>query len=155
MRRFRFYLVFLSLISASLSLKAQVVQISGSVYDYNNRLPVEAVSVICTCGNGTVTDSNGHYNILVREHDSLYFSYLGKNTIKYPVDTIKYPDAFEIGLHIDVKWLPEVKVKTHNYYMDSVENRRAYAKVFDYKKPGIVINQSSGFSKPLGKRRTG
>lgn len=127
----------------SATLKAQVVQVSGSVYDFSNRLPIEAVSVVCTCGSASITDSNGHYNILVREHDSLYFSYLGKNTIKYPVDTIKYPEAFEIGLHVDVKWLPEVKVKTHNYYMDSLENRRAYAKVFDYKKPGIAINRNS------------
>lgn len=125
------------------SLKAQVIQVSGSVYDFNNRLPIEAVSVFCTCGSGAITDSAGHYDILVRDHDSIYFSYLGKNTIKYPVDTIRYPEAFEIGLHVDVKWLPEVKVQTHNYYMDSVENRRAYAKVFNYQKPGIAVNRNS------------
>ncbi len=123
--------------------KAQVIQIEGTVYDFNNRLPIEAVSVLCTCGSGTLTDSNGHYSILVTDHDSLFFSYLGKNTMKYPVDTIKYPEAFEIGLHVDAKWLPEVKVQTHNYYMDSVENRRAYAKIFDYKKPGLALNQST------------
>lgn len=126
------------------SANAQVIQISGSVYDFTNRLPIEAVAAQCTCGTGTLTDSNGHYSILVRDHDSIFFSYLGKNTIKYPVDTIRTPEDFEIGLHIDVKWLPEVKVQTHNYYMDSVENRHAYAKIFDYKKPGLAITNSSG-----------
>ncbi len=123
--------------------KAQIIQISGSVYDFSNRLPIEAVAVQCTCGSGTLTDSNGHYSIIVRENDSIFFSYLGKSTIKYPVDTIRSPEDFEIGLHIDVKWLPEVKVQTHNYYMDSVENRRAYAKIFDYKKPGLALNRIS------------
>ena len=137
------FLYIIAFFLCSLAAKAQIVQISGSVYDFNNRLPIEAVAVQCTCGSGTLTDSNGHYSIIVREHDSLFFSYLGKNTIKYPVDTIKAPEDFEIGLHIDVKWLPEVKVQTHNYYMDSVENRRAYAKIFDYKKPGLALNRSN------------
>ena len=131
------------LLFCGIAVKAQVQQISGSVYDFNNRLPIEAVAVQCTCGSGTLTDSNGHYSILVRDNDSLFFSYLGKSTIKYPVDTIKFPEAFEIGLHVDAKWLPEVKVQTHNYYMDSMENRRAYAKIFDYKKPGLALNRST------------
>ena len=131
------------LIFCSTAAKAQVLQISGSVYDFNNRLPIEAVAVQCTCGSGTLTDSNGHYSILVRDKDSLFFSYLGKSTIRYPVDTIKFPEAFEIGLHVDAKWLPEVKVQTHNYYMDSMENRREYAKIFDYKKPGLALNRST------------
>ncbi len=123
--------------------KAQSLRLSGSVYDFSNRFPIESVAVQCTCGSGTLTDSNGHYTILVTQRDSIYFSYLGKNTIKYPIDTIRYPEAFEIGLHVDAKWLPDVKVQTHNYYMDSVENRRAYAKVFNYQKPGLSLNRST------------
>ena len=116
----------------------------GSVYDYTNRQPIDAVSVICTCGTGVVTDSNGHYSIRVSTRDSVYFSYLGKNTMKYPVDTINNINAFEVGLHIDVKWLPEVKVMSHNYRLDSIQNRRDYAKVFEYKKPGLAISRNSG-----------
>ncbi len=138
-----FWPSFFAFLFCSLYANAQVLQISGSVYDFSNRLPIESVVVQCTCGSGAITDSNGHYTILVTQHDSVYFSYLGKNTIKYPVDTITYPDAFEVGLHVDVKWLPEVKVKTHNYYMDSVENRRAYAKIFDYKKLGLAISRNA------------
>jgi hypothetical protein len=63
--------------------------------------------------------------------------------MKYPVDTINNVSAFEVGLHIDVKWLPEVKVFSHNYRLDSIQNRRDYAKIFDYKKPGLSITNSN------------
>ncbi len=116
----------------------------GTVYDFANRRPIDAVSVICTCGTAVVTDSNGHYSIRISPKDSIYFSYLGKNTMKYPVDTISNVSQFEVGLHIDVKWLPEVKVLSHNYRLDSIQNRRDYAKVFDYKKPGLTISSNSG-----------
>ncbi len=135
--------LFVGLCCVGSSLKAQKLQLSGSVYDFSNRLPIESVTVQCTCGSGTLTDSAGHYSLFVSTKDSVFFSYLGKNTMKYPVDTIRYPQSFEIGLHIDVKWLPEVKVQTHNYFMDSVENRRAYDKVFNYKKPGLELSRNS------------
>ena len=139
----RFFFIGLFFFVFFCTAQAQTLRLSGSVYDFSNRIPIEAVAVQCTCGSGALTDSNGHYSLLVTQSDSIYFSYLGKNTIRYPVDTIKNTDAFEIGLHIDVKWLPEVKVQTHNYYMDSVENRRAYAKVFNYQKPGLALNKST------------
>ena len=124
-------------------MQAQAVLLSGTVYDFNNRLPIEAVSVQCTCGSGSITDSTGHYSLLVTQRDSVYFSYLGKNTIKYPIDTIKNAEAFDLGLHIDARWLPEVKVQTHNYYIDSIENRRDYAKIFDYRKPHLALSKNS------------
>lgn len=123
--------------------KAQTFDLRGTVYDYTNRHPIDAVSVFCTCGRGVVTDSSGQYVIRVSPKDSIYFSYLGKNTMKYPVDTISNVSAFEVGLHIDVKWLPEVKVLSHNYKFDSIQNRKDYAKVFNYKKPGLDISRSS------------
>lgn len=127
----------------TIATQAQVVPLSGTIYDFSNRLPIEAVSVQCTCGSGTITDSTGHYSLLVTQHDSVYFSYLGKNTIKYPVDTIKNSEDFDLGLHIDVRWLPEVKVQTHSYYIDSIENRRDYAKIFDYRKPHLALSKNS------------
>jgi len=64
--------------------------------------------------------------------------------MKYPVDTISNVSQFEVGLHIDVKWLPEVRVLSHNYHMDSLQNRRDYAKIFNYNKPGLAINSNTG-----------
>lgn len=121
---------------------AQEVKLHGTVYDYYSKKPIEAVTVLCTCGNHAFTDSSGQYNIKVQTTDSIWFSYLGKNTMKYPVDTISNTYNFEIGLHIDVAWLPEVKVKNRNYREDSIQNRLDYAKIFNFKKPGLQISQN-------------
>jgi len=42
-----------------------------------------------------------------------------------------------------VAWLPEVRVRNSNYKLDSIQNRNEYAKVFNFKKPGLSINSSS------------
>lgn len=119
---------------------AQGFILKGSVFDYYNRRPVEAVSVLSTGGGGSISDSLGHYQLKVNEKDSVWFSYGGKNTMKYPVDTISNPENFIIGLHIDVPWLPEVKIRGRNYNEDSVQNRKDYANIFNYKKPGLKLS---------------
>ena len=119
---------------------AQAISLKGVVYDYYNRHPLQAVSVFASNGNATVCDSSGRYSILVSERDSVWFSYLFKQTIKYPVDTIADLDNFEIALYVDAAWLPEVKVRNKNYYLDSLNNRREYAKIFNFKKPGVSFN---------------
>lgn len=125
------------------SANAQKFELQGNVYDYSNRRPIEAVSIVCSCGSGTISDSDGHYKLDVKQKDSIWFSYLGKNTMKYPVDTITNTLAFDIGLHVDIKWLPEVKVMTHNYISDSIENRKTYAKIFNYHKPGLELSRNN------------
>lgn len=123
-------------------LRAQQFTLHGTVYDYYNRQPLEAVSVFCSCGENTITDSTGKYRIKVSQRDTVWFSYLGKNTTKYPVDTISNLSNFEIGLHIDVAWLPNVKVQNRNYRLDSLQNRQDYAKIFNFRKPGLRISQN-------------
>ncbi|HEY2726060.1 MAG TPA: hypothetical protein VGI61_02725, partial [Parafilimonas sp.] len=85
--------------------------------------------------------SLGRYFINVKKNDSVWFSYLNKQTMKYPVDTITHPQSFDIALYVDVRWLPEVKVQTRNYKLDSIENRQTYAKAFNYRKPGLRFSQ--------------
>ncbi len=101
--------------------------------------PLNAVSVISTSGKGTTTDSNGNYIIVVREEDSLFFSYLGRSTMKFPLRTINVFNNFDIALHVDPTELKEVRVAPRNYRMDSLQNRRDYAKIFDFRKPGLSI----------------
>jgi hypothetical protein len=81
-------------------LLAQSITISGTVFDISARRPLEAVAVISSSGKGTVTDSMGHYSIQVRETDSIWFSLIGKTTMKYPVDTISNTDRFNVMLHL-------------------------------------------------------
>jgi hypothetical protein len=101
--------------------------------------PLEAVSVISTSGRGTTTDSNGNYVITVREEDSLIFSYLGRSTIKFPVREMNHTSGFDIALHVNPTELNEVRVAPKNYHMDSLQNRRDYEKIFDFRKPGVSL----------------
>ncbi|BAV09743.1 hypothetical protein SAMN05421788_1011177 [Filimonas lacunae] len=116
--------------------------IQGTVFDFFNKQRVEAVSVFSKSGSVAITDSLGRYSIPVRSGDSIWFSYLNKNTMKFSVDTIVNISSFDIGLHIDARYLPEVRVRNKNYKEDSVQNRKDYAKIFNFKKPGIALSSN-------------
>jgi CarboxypepD_reg-like domain len=113
--------------------------VHGTVFNMYRTRPLEAVSVICTSGKGTITDSNGNYSIMVSLADSIYFSYLGRATAKFAVSVINTASGFDIALHVDPLELKEVKVMPHNYRMDSLQNRKDYEKIFNFKKPGFKI----------------
>ena len=119
------------------TIQAQQVTISGTVYDITKKNPIDGVSVLSTSGRGTTTDSLGHYSITVYEKDSIYFSYLNKPTPKYPVIGIGNMAAFDISILKKVGELPNVFVRQRIYKLDSLQNRQDYAKIFDFRKPGL------------------
>lgn len=144
-----FLLVLFSLISFAVLAqhkKESYVTVSGTVYDISARSPIEAVAVLSTSGNGTLTDSLGKYSFTVRTSDSIWFSMLGKTTVKFPVDTIANLEQFNIMIHLKVTELPEVRVRNKNYKFDSLENRRDYAKVFNFKKPSLVLSDNKNYN---------
>jgi len=122
---------------------AQNVKLSGTVYDYFNKKPLDAVTVQTSTGSKTITDSTGKFVIMVSKEDSVWFSYLSKNTQKYPVDTISDLSNFEVALYVAANWLPAVKVRNNNYTFDSLQNRLEYAKVFNFRKPGLKLSSPS------------
>lgn len=122
-------------------------KIQGSVYDSSRTYPLEAVSVLTTAGRGTITDANGFYQIEAGERDSIYFSYLGKPTQKFPVAKIITPAQFDLALRVPVGVLKEVKVAPRNYKLDSIQNRKDYAKVFEFQRPNVESMTSVG---PMG-----
>lgn len=111
---------------------AAQVEISGTVYDISQQYAMAGVSVLSTGGTGTMTDSLGHYHIKVSSSDSLFFSYLGRATAKFPVQDIPRGYPFDMSLQITVDSLPSVFVRGHNYLLDSLETRKEYEKVFNY-----------------------
>ncbi len=125
---------------------AQNVIIKGRVFDISARRPLEAVAVISTSGKGTTTDSLGRYEIRVSMKDSIWFSMIGKSTMKYPVDTISNNDNFDVMIHVRSFDLPEVKVRNSYYKFDSIQNRKDYAKIFDFKKPGLRLSENPGYN---------
>ena len=106
--------------------------ITGTVYD-KSIYAMRGVSVMGTSGAGTVTDSLGRYHIKLAAGDSIYFSYLGKSTARYPVAEIPSGQPFDMSLQVATDSLPTVFVHPRDYRTDSIENRKEYAKVFDYK----------------------
>lgn len=136
---FIFFLIQLSLIS--LALYCQVT-IKGAVFDISGKRPLEGVSVLATSGKGTTTNVLGIYSITVNETDSIYFSYLNKPTVKFPANTIPSVNNFDISLHVPSNILPEVRVMPPGYKFDSMQNRQDYARIFNFKKPGIGISTS-------------
>jgi hypothetical protein len=129
--------IFFFLFAAGPSATAQVYKIRGTVYDSSRSYPLEAVSVLSSSGRGTVTNNEGFYEIVVSEKDSIWFSYLGKPTVKFPVLKMQNPMSFDISLQVSVPILREVKIKLKNYRQDSIQNRIDYAKIFNYQKPKL------------------
>src|SRR6202012_5454201 len=81
---------------------------------------------------GTATDSTGHYRIRMALEDSIYFSYLGKTTLRFPAKEINPNMPFDMALAVSIDSLPSAFVRGTNYLLDSLETRRDYAKVFNY-----------------------
>lgn len=126
------------------------VKVSGTVFEMNRTIPLSNVSVLTSRGRGTITDSNGHYTLVVADNDSIYFSYLGKPTPKYAVGSIPAVHQFDVSLHVNVTTLREVKVRPRSYSQDSAQNRLDYAKAFDFQKPGLGISSSPPASGNFG-----
>jgi hypothetical protein len=137
LRKFSFYIIFIACSFIASKAGAQSFKLRGTVYDSTKTYPIISVSVLSSSGKGTVTDNYGHYEIDVIETDSVWFSYLNKPTIKYPVKKIIDASRFDIAIHINVPVLKEVIVKPRNYKMDSIQNRIDYAKAFDWQKPKL------------------
>ena len=117
-------------------------RVKGTVYDSSRLYPVQSVTVLSSGGKGTITDVNGDYVIEVGEKDSIWFSFLGKPTIKFPVLKMTDPLHFDISIQVNILVLKGVTVSPRNYRLDSLQNRRDYAKIFDYRKPGLRTTTS-------------
>lgn len=122
--------------------------LSGTVYDSSRNNLIPGVEVKSTSGLSAITDSSGHYQLLINDGDSVFFIYNNKPTKKFSVQTIVDPTQFDIALKIiykgKYKTLKEVILHTKTYRQDSIENRQAYADVFDYEKPGIKTSITPG-----------
>jgi hypothetical protein len=126
----------------SLSGFAQV-EVRGTVYDQSQLFAMPGVSVMGTSGQGTTTDSLGRYKLKLPLEDSIFFSYLGRRTAKYPVKRIARDYPLDMSLAVRVDSLPLVVVRPKPYRYDSAENRDEYRKVFEYQ-PEYVVGGANG-----------
>ena len=124
--------------------------VKGTVYNMSKTYPVEGVSVLSSSGKGTVTGSSGSYALVVNETDSIYFSYLNKATVRFAVTGIANINQFDISINAPTNILPPVQVMPPSYKYDSTQNRQEYAKVFNFKKPGLGITSAPGSGAGVG-----
>jgi hypothetical protein len=108
------------------------MEVHGTVYDRSRYFAMPGVSVVSTSGQGTMTDSTGQYRLRVSRKDSIFFSYLGRATAKFPIRSIDPNSALDISIAVAVDSLPLVVVRPKAYRYDSMENRDEYRKIFDY-----------------------
>lgn len=145
----RSIVVIICLLSLLINAKAQSITVSGVVYDISGRRPIEAV-VVNSSNARTITDSIGRYTITAKPKDSLWFSLFGKNSQKFPIDTVTDPRNFNVMIHVAGYDLPEVKVRNSYYRLDSMQNRIDYAKYFNYQKPGLKLSNNQQLFGPAG-----
>lgn len=142
-----YMLLFIFVTLAFENLPAQII-VSGTVYDSSKLYVVPGVNVYSTSGLSATTDSLGAYHIQASKGDSISFFYMGKSTVKFPVETISNYNAFDISLRVKIrdkyKLLKGVTVFADTYRRDSLENRMAYSKIFDFDKPTIRSNYDPG-----------
>ena len=120
------------------------IKVKGTVYDDSKTYPIEAVSVMGTNGGFAISDTLGHFQIQVSDKDSIWFSYQGKPSPKFPVNKIADISRFDISLKLKMDVLQEVRVHARNYRQDSMQNRRDYAKIFNYQKVSVGSMTSIG-----------
>jgi hypothetical protein len=119
-------------------------KVKGTVYDSSGIYPVESVTVMSTGGKGTMTDSLGRYQLDVNETDSIWFSFLGRPTPRYPILKISDISRFDISIRLKMDIMKEVRIRSHSYIEDSIQNRRDYAKVFSFHRPNFESMTSIG-----------
>jgi hypothetical protein len=147
--KIRYFIVYIFLSCFIVKTNAQTSTISGVVYDISGRRPIESVTVN-SGKNKTITDSLGRYIITVKNSDSIWFSLFGKNTQKYPVDTVTDLHNFNVMIHVAGYDLPEVRVRNSYYRLDSIQNRNDYAKYFNYQPPGLRLSNNQQLFGPAG-----
>lgn len=143
MKKYYFFILLLLIFTTTAYAQKSI---SGFVYEDAFRTPLPDVSVFTTSGNTSYTDSFGHFTIPVSGNkDSIYFRYKTRNSKIFPVDTIINPENFEIAIHLNILakrknppgYLPDITVYSKDYRLDSIQNRRDYAAIFNYKKPSL------------------
>jgi hypothetical protein len=120
------------------------VVISGTVYDFSQKYTMTGVSVLSTSGAGTTTDSAGRYRIFLGQEDSIYFSYLGKATLRFPAKEINPNQPFDMALSVSIDSLPAAYVRGNNYMLDSLQTRKDYARVFSYSPTYLTNLKTTG-----------
>ncbi len=90
--------------------------LKGRIISIEDKLPLQSAHVInLNSVKGTITNSNGEFEVPAMANDTIFISYIGYQSIKLKItnDLLK-GNELEIAIHEKVVNIDEVTVKSHN-----------------------------------------
>jgi hypothetical protein len=125
------------------------VNLRGNVYrDSLSKKPIDSVLVYIKSGAYFFTDKQGGYQIAVSGGDTLWVYNHGKTHSFYMSRAMLASKIFDIYLNdttedkIAFHQLAPVFVRNSNYTKDSINNRKEYADIFNYKKARVGLGNN-------------
>lgn len=123
--------------------QAQTIMIDGVVSDISGAGPIIGAAVVEKgTSNGTVTDFDGHFALIVHSNASLEVSYMGYTTKTVPV---KGKTSFTIDLEEDSKALEEVIVVGYG----SMRKRDVTGSISSLSEKDLMINKPTDIATAL------
>jgi len=125
-------LFFLLLVPFALLAQAPHVTIEGTVIDSASGVPLQQVSVFENASaNGTLTDENGRYSLVLTKPGRLRFSYLGYGTKTVRIEMLSGDQTINMRLSVLPYYTPEINVTARKMYkLDSINFRKANSDIF-------------------------
>lgn len=94
----------------------EIVLLKGRVISINDNLPLQSAHIVnLNAIVGTITNTDGQFEIPARANDTIFISYIGFQSVKLKItrDLLK-GNELEIAIHEKVINIAEVTVKSHN-----------------------------------------
>ncbi|WP_133998966.1 hypothetical protein [Dinghuibacter silviterrae] len=131
-------LLSLFLVTWTYSLWGQVT-VQGTVYDRTVINGLQEVTINDIHGAIAVSDSLGHYSVTVPEGDTIYFSYLKKRTMPFPVKNLRDPMNFDVSIDAEGPAVTPIFITANSYHTDSLLNREENREIFDFQRQGHYV----------------
>ena len=96
--------------------EVDMIILKGRVISINDNLPLQSAHIVnLNAILGTITNTNGHFEIPAKANDTIFISYIGYQSVKLKItrDLLK-GNELEIAIHEKVVNIEEVTVKSHN-----------------------------------------
>jgi len=94
----------------------KIVLLKGRVISINDNLPLQSAHIVnLNAIVGTITTTDGQFEIPARANDTIFISYIGFQSVKLKItrDLLK-GNELEIAIHEKIINIAEVTVKSHN-----------------------------------------
>ncbi len=125
------------------------VNLHGYVYrDSASKKPIDSVLVYVKSGAYFFTDKAGGYQLAVSGGDTLWVYNHGKTHSFYMTRQLLASNYFDMYLNdtledkVDFHQLAPVFIRNSNYTKDSLNNRKEYADIFNYKRARIGLGNN-------------